>query len=188
MMRNAWGGLVAVGLGGLGALLGTPGSARAQAVAFAPTVATIPDGVSLNAVPAVSADRRYVRLSVNANFTTVNGIQNFPIPFAVSGLNSGGGAGGGAGAAAGLLGTPMGMNGPAGSGPGTSGAMTASGMPPMNSPQAWAGSAPFDGSYADDDWSWSPPARRPKATRAKSARSNKPAPKSSTSAPRPQPR
>lgn len=180
-MRSAWSWSIAVGLG---VLVGTSKEARAQAVAFAPTVGTIPDGVSLNAVPAVSADRRYVRLSVNANFTTVNSIQNFPIPFAVSGLNSGGGAG----AAAGLLGTPMGMNGPAGGGAGASGGMAASGMSPINSPQAWAGSAPIDGFYTGDDWSWSPPARRPKTARAKSTRSNKPVPKSSTSAPRPQPR
>ena len=92
MLRSGWIWFTGVALGVL--VVGPARRADAQAVAFAPTVGTIPDGVSLNAVPAVSADRRYVRLSVNANFTTVNSIQNFGIPFAVSGLNSGGGGSG----------------------------------------------------------------------------------------------
>ncbi len=32
-------------------------------VAFAPTVSSFPNGVTLNATPVVSADRRYVRMT-----------------------------------------------------------------------------------------------------------------------------
>ena len=72
------------------------GRAEAQAVGFQPNVGQIPDGVNLSATPAVSADRRYVRLSLNANFSTINGFSNFPVAGAV------GGGGGGLGALGGL--------------------------------------------------------------------------------------
>ncbi len=182
-MRSAWGWTVAVSVG-VGVCLAGPRGAEAQAIAFAPTVATIPDGVSLNAIPVVSADRRYVRLSVNPSFQVVNSIQSFPIPFAVSGLGSGGGAGGGGaggagGGAGGLLGTAMGMNGPAG------GVAGASGQPMMNTSQPWAGAYSADGLDPTEDWSWSPPARRPKATRSKSVRAKKSAPIASTAPSKP---
>jgi hypothetical protein len=75
-----------------------PGWVRAQgAVGFSPTVGQLPDGVYLNATPAVSADRRYVRLSIDAQFQAVNGLSNFPIPAAVGGSGGGGGGGGGLG-------------------------------------------------------------------------------------------
>ena len=83
------------------------GQARAQAVAYQPNVGTIPDGIGMTVVPVVSADRRYVRVSVDATFQTVNGFQNLGVPFAVSGFGGAGNAGaglglaGGAGAAAG---------------------------------------------------------------------------------------
>jgi hypothetical protein len=49
----------------------------------------------MTVTPAVSADRRYVRLNVNAYFNAINGFTNFTTPLgAVSG---GGAAGGGAG-------------------------------------------------------------------------------------------
>ncbi len=79
------------------------GRAEAQAVGFQPNVGLIPDGVNLSATPAVSADRRYVRLSLNANFSTINGFSNFPVAGAV-----GGGGGGGGGGLGGLLGGPGG--------------------------------------------------------------------------------
>jgi hypothetical protein len=68
-----------------------PGQARAQAVAFNPSVGSIPDGVSLNVTPVVSADRRYVRLSLGAQFQTINGFTNFPVPAAIGGGGNGGG-------------------------------------------------------------------------------------------------
>ncbi len=70
-----------------------PGRANGQgAVAFSPTVGAVPDGVGLSVTPAVSADRRYVRLSLDFQSQTVGGFSNFPIPGAVGG---GGGMGGG---------------------------------------------------------------------------------------------
>ena len=38
------------------------------AVAFQPGIGFVPDGATLNVTPVVSADRRYVRLSVNPYF------------------------------------------------------------------------------------------------------------------------
>jgi hypothetical protein len=75
-------------------------SASAQAVAFQPVVAPFPNGVSLSATPAVSVDRRYVRLGVNPVFTALEGFATFPVPAAVSGVGAGGLGGGGAGAGA----------------------------------------------------------------------------------------
>ncbi|MDR3636713.1 MAG: hypothetical protein P4L84_23115 [Isosphaeraceae bacterium] len=73
-------GLTAVGL----AVLLAP-SANAQAVAFQPVVGSFPDGAMMSATPVVSADRRYVRISVNPQFTALNGFDNFQVPGAVSG-------------------------------------------------------------------------------------------------------
>ena len=67
------------------AVLTAPGRAEAQAVAFAPSVGSIPDGISLSATPVVSADRRYVRIGVSPMFQTINGFQTFPVPAAVGG-------------------------------------------------------------------------------------------------------
>jgi hypothetical protein len=74
-----------------------PGRAKAQnAAAFAPGVGTIPDGVSLSVTPAVSADRRYVRLSVQPYFSTIDGFQTLIFPAgAVGGAGGIGGGGGG---------------------------------------------------------------------------------------------
>jgi hypothetical protein len=87
-------------------LMMTPGRAEAQAVAFYPNVGSVPDGVNLSVVPVVTADRRYVRLALNANFSTINGFNSFPVPGAVSGGGSGGtgglGGGGGLGGLGGL--------------------------------------------------------------------------------------
>lgn len=191
--QSAWNWSIAVGLvGALGTVAGS-GRAEAQAIAFQPGVATIPDGVSLDAIPAVSADRRYVRLSLNVNFQTVNSIQNFSVPFAVSGLGSGQGGAGAGGAAGGLLGTAMGMNGAVGTGAGggAGAGAGASGPSLMGQPQplqSWAGSPSFDGSYPTDDGSWYAPPRRVKPSRVKSARPKEPtvaAPAPSTRKPSP---
>ncbi len=55
-------------LGLLAGLFLVPGQAKGQAVAFQPTPGAILDGVSLSATPVVSADRRYVRLSLSPLF------------------------------------------------------------------------------------------------------------------------
>jgi hypothetical protein len=80
-----------------------------QAVAFDPIIGIAPSGQTLTVTPAVSADRRYVRLSVNGFFNTVNGFSSFTTPLgAVGGVGSGagglggGGLGGGLGGAGGL--------------------------------------------------------------------------------------
>ena len=70
-----------------------PGGAKAQSVGFQPGIGVLNDGVSLNVTPVVSADRRYVRLSLDAQFQSVTGLSNFPIPAAVSGGGGGGGRG-----------------------------------------------------------------------------------------------
>jgi hypothetical protein len=79
--------------------------AKAQ-IAYSPEIGAIPSGVTMTITPAVSADRRYVRLSVDAFFNGLNNIQTFSFPGgAVGGQFPGGGFGGfGAGAAAGMNG------------------------------------------------------------------------------------
>lgn len=123
------------------------------AAAPAQGIGVIPDGVYLDATPAVSADRRYVRLTVNPMFSTVNGFQTFPVPAAVSGGGAVGfGAGqGGFGAAAG------GLFGP-GAGGGAIGPVDYS-----------AGVSPFAASYLRfiDTPDPSESAPRPKAARGK---------------------
>ena len=62
-------------------------------VAFAPQVQTFPSGVQLFVTPVVSADRRYVRMSLNPVFTTLEGFDNFSVPAAVGGGGLGGNSG-----------------------------------------------------------------------------------------------
>ncbi len=76
----------AVGLSGLL----VPGPARGQAVGFQPVVGAVPDGVMMGVVPAVSADRRYVRLGVNPGFYTVNRFDTATVTGAVGGGGAGG--------------------------------------------------------------------------------------------------
>lgn len=84
--------LVAVAIGAT-LTLASAGSARAQsAVGFAPVVGTIPEGSVLNVTPVVSADRRYVRMSLSPQFIGAVQFDTFNVPAAVSG---GGGFGGG---------------------------------------------------------------------------------------------
>jgi hypothetical protein len=89
-------------------------TARAQAIAFQPVISEFPNGVNLNTTPVVSADRRYVRIGVTAQFTNIEGFSNFSVPNAVSGGGGrgfgggglGGGGGGGGRVAAGMRGNP----------------------------------------------------------------------------------
>ena len=88
--------------------------AHSQAVGFQPGVAVLPSGSILDVTPAVSADRRDVRMGLGIGFNQVIGFTNYSVPAAVSGggagmlggLGGGGGAGGlaGGGAAGGLAG------------------------------------------------------------------------------------
>jgi hypothetical protein len=72
-------GLITLGIQGL-----VP-HARGQAIAFEPVIGLAPTGSTLTVTPVVSADRRYVRLSVTPFFNVVNGFSTFGIPGAVSG-------------------------------------------------------------------------------------------------------
>ena len=72
-------------------------------IAFVPDIGAVPTGATMTVTPVVSADRRYVRLSVNAFFNDLNGFTTFPVLGAAGG---GGGAGafGGVGGYAGMNG------------------------------------------------------------------------------------
>ncbi len=63
------------------------------AVAFQPTPAPLTDGVNLIVTPVVSADRRYVRMTLTPFFQVVTGLTTINIPVGAVG---GGGLGGGA--------------------------------------------------------------------------------------------
>lgn len=118
-------GVAAVGLvAASGAWFG--GTARGQAVAYTPQVSAILNGSAMQVTPVVSADRRYVRVTVNATFNTVNGFTTYTAPLgAVSGGGAGSIGGGGTGAAggggAGGLGGIVGGGGVVGGGAGVVG-------------------------------------------------------------------
>ncbi len=63
-----------------------------SAVAFFPVVGSIPIGVTLSVTPVVSADRRYVRMTLSPFFNALNGFTTIQIPAAVGGTGFGGGA------------------------------------------------------------------------------------------------
>ena len=81
---------------GAALVLLVPG-ARGQAVGFLPVVGAIPNGPTLGVTPAVSIDRRYVRLGINAQFIGNVGFNTYLVPGAVGGGPGGPGALGGAG-------------------------------------------------------------------------------------------
>jgi type II secretory pathway component GspD/PulD (secretin) len=64
----------------------------AGAVAFQPTIGQFQDGVQLFVTPVVSADRRYVRMTLAPVFNSLQGFDTFTIPAAVGGGGLGGGA------------------------------------------------------------------------------------------------
>ncbi len=59
-------------------------------VAFQPQVTPLNNGVFLTVTPVVTADRRYVRLSLSPQFTIVNGFTTISVPAAVGGAGLGG--------------------------------------------------------------------------------------------------
>ena len=68
------------------------------AVGFQPIVAPFPDGISLTVSGVVSADRRYVRLSMSPFFSQIIDIQTFTnVNAGGAGVGGGGGFGGGGG-------------------------------------------------------------------------------------------
>ena len=84
-------------------------SAKGQ-VAFIPGISSFPSGATLGVTPSVSSDRRYVRMTLNAQFSDLEGFDTASIPAAVSGGGIGGGAGGNLGGAGGFR--SMGVPGP----------------------------------------------------------------------------
>ena len=100
--------------------LATAESARAQgAVAFQPVIGTIPEGAILNVTPVVSADRRYVRMSLSPLFIGPVQFDTFSVPAAVTG--GGGLGGGGLGGLGGFGGGGGGLGGGLGGGGGGAG-------------------------------------------------------------------
>jgi hypothetical protein len=85
---------------------GIQSSAKAQ-IAYIPEIGSIPTGATMTVTPVVSADRRYVRLSVDAFFNDLNFFSTFSFP----GGAVGGGGGGNFGGAGGGLGGGLGGGG-----------------------------------------------------------------------------
>ncbi len=98
----------------LGAWIADDASAQGV-VGFLPVPGQTFTGPSLSVTPVVSADRRYVRLSLSATFNEVIRFDNFPVPAAVGGGPGGpgglGGLGGLGGAGGGIGGAGAGING-----------------------------------------------------------------------------
>ncbi|MHB1556207.1 MAG: hypothetical protein ACYC61_01880 [Isosphaeraceae bacterium] len=99
-----------------------PAHAQGAAIAYEPVVNWYLNGAALTATPVVSADRRYVRMTLNPYFNTVNGFTTYSAQVGavsgggVVGGGAGGFGGGGAGGFAGMNGAVGGMNGAAGGG------------------------------------------------------------------------
>jgi hypothetical protein len=86
---------VAAVVGMMGFVLLTVGSRSQAQVAYVPGVGFIPSGQTLTVTPVVSADRRYVRIGVDAFFNALNGFTNISFPSAAVGGGNFGGVGGG---------------------------------------------------------------------------------------------
>ncbi len=61
-------------------------------VAFIPNPTPFPNGVTLTVTPVVSADRRYVRMTLSPFFTAIEGFDTIQVPAAVGGSGLGGGS------------------------------------------------------------------------------------------------
>jgi hypothetical protein len=98
--------------------------ALGQAIGFQPIPAPLPSGAMLDVTPAVSADRRYVRLGINVSFNEISGFTTYSVPAAVSGGGAGmngligglGGAGGPGGLGGNIGARSVGLGGPAAAG------------------------------------------------------------------------
>jgi hypothetical protein len=100
MIARNWRASAALGLlVASGSWFGT--EARAQ-IAYTPIVSSILNGAALTAQPIVSADRRYVRLTLTPYFNTVNGFTTYSAPIGAVGGGFGGGFGGFGGGFAGF--------------------------------------------------------------------------------------
>lgn len=90
--------------------------ARAQ-IAYTPIVSPILNGAALTAQPVVSADRRYVRMTLNPYFNVVNGFTTYSAPIGAVGGGFPGAFGGGFGGFGGGFGGFGGMGGVGMAGP-----------------------------------------------------------------------
>jgi hypothetical protein len=78
----------ALGIVALAGWLQTPATAQ---IAYVPNIGAVPTGATMTVTPAVSADRRYVRLSVDVFFNDFNGFTTVSFPGGAVGGNFGGG-------------------------------------------------------------------------------------------------
>jgi hypothetical protein len=152
-------------------------SVPAQAVAFQPVVGVLPVGPTLSATPVVSADRRYVRLTLNPQFIDNAAFTTLSVPAAVGGGPGGPGALGRGGLGMGLGGGGggqflAGMNGvidPTMMGYGFGG------MPPGAGAGVGAGLDPnlalMGGGWGNAPPGWGAMPRAPQSSRAAAARS-----------------
>jgi hypothetical protein len=90
---------------------------RSGAVGYQPVISTLPEGTNMFATAVVSADRRYVRVTVMPLFSGVGQVTQFNF----SGAGARGGAGGAAGGAGGMTGGGMTGGGMGGGGMGAGG-------------------------------------------------------------------
>ena len=97
-------------------------------VGFTPQITVIPDGVFMTVLAVISADRRFVRLTVSPQFTTITDVQSFS--FAGGGAAGAGLGGGGAqqGQAGGFTGGIGGLGGTGGLGGGLGGGFGVGGI------------------------------------------------------------
>jgi hypothetical protein len=112
-------------------------------VAFGPVIGSLPDGVILNVAPVASADRRYVRMTMQPQFFAAQGFDTFTVPAAVGGGPGGflpGGFGGVGGMGQGLGG---GWHSPYGGMPWGGGPAYAAGYPEYVPPQTVNGLVPL---------------------------------------------
>jgi hypothetical protein len=145
-------------------------SLPAQAVAFQPVVGALPVGPTLGVTPVVSADRRYVRLSLNAQFIDNAAFTTLSVPGAVGGGPGGPGALRGVGLGMGMGGGGgqflAGMNGvidPTMMGYGFGGMPPGPGVDPNLAVMGWGNAPPAPG--------WGAMPRAPQPPRAAATRS-----------------
>ena len=70
------------------------------AAGYQPIIQVLPEGVQMGAIGVISADRRYVRISIAPTFSTIGDVQTFTFAGAAQATGNGGGTGTGAGGGA----------------------------------------------------------------------------------------